>query len=129
MTNKLTDRMIYTAILENTVDSIDADALAAWAEKKIDQLDRKAVKAKETAAKKRAEGDALTEAVFEATSDEFESIATIAERIEGEDVTVSKVSYRLNAMTKGDNPRLEKGEIAIEGEGKKRRVVAYRRLG
>ena len=129
MTNKLTDRIIYTAILENTLDNLDADSLSAWAEKKIAQLDRKAVKAKETAAKKRAEGDALTEAVYEATSDEFESISAIAERIEGEDVTVSKVSYRLNAMSKGDAPRLEKGEVVIEGDGKKRHVVAYRRIG
>lgn len=129
MTNKLTDRIIYSAILNNTTDTLDANALAAWAEKKLDQLDRKAVKAKETAAKKRAEGDALTEAVYEATSDEFESISAIAERIEGADVTVSKVSYRLNALSKGDAPRLEKGEVTVEGDGKKRKVVAYRRIG
>ena len=122
--NKLTDRKIYTAIVEGTFDDLDTDAIVAWAEKKIAQLDHKAAKAKETAAKKRAEGDALTDAVLQAVSDEFESISTIASRIEGEDVTVSKIAYRLNAAAKAG--KLEKGELVLEGEKGKRRVVAYK---
>lgn len=124
-TDKLTDRKIFTAIVEGTLDDIDTDALVAWAEKKITQLDNKAAKAKETAAKKKAEGDALTEAVLDSVTDEFESIADIAARIEGEDVSASKVAYRLNAAAKAGT--LEKGELVIEGDGKKRKVVAYKR--
>lgn len=127
-TDKLTDRKIYAAIAEGTLDTLDVDTIVAWAEKKIAQLDHKAAKAKETAAAKRAEGDALTAAVLEAVSDEFEPIADIAARIEGEDVTVSKVSYRLNALSKADEPKIEKGEIVLEGE-KRRKVVGYRRIG
>ena len=123
-TDKLTDRKIYTAIVEGTLDDIDTDALVAWAEKKITQLDNKAVKAKENAAKKKAEGDALTEAVLAAVTDEFESIGDIAARIEGEDVTASKVAYRLNAAAKAGT--LEKGELVIEGDKGKRKVVAYK---
>lgn len=129
MTDKLTDRKIYTAIAEGELDSLDYDAIVAWAEKKIAQLDHKAAKAKETAAAKKAEGDALTAAVLEAVGMDFEPIADIAARIEGEDVTVSKVSYRLNALSKAENPAIEKGEIVLEGENKRRKVVAYRRIG
>lgn len=125
-TDKLTDRKIYTAIVEGTFEDLDVDTVVAWAQKKITQLDNKAVKAKENAAKKKAEGDALTEAILEAVTDEFESIGDIAARIEGEDVTASKVAYRLNAAAKAGT--LEKGELVIEGDKGKRKVVAYRKL-
>lgn len=123
-TDKLTDRKIYTAIVEGTLEDLDTDAIVAWAEKKISQLDHKAEKAKETAAKKKAEGDELTNAVLAAVGEDFESIADIAARVEGEDVSLSKVAYRLNAAFKAGT--LEKGEMTIEGDGKKRRVVAYK---
>ena len=124
-TDKLTDRKIYTAIVEGTFEDLDVDTIVAWAQKKIDQLDHKAETAKENAAKKKAEGDALTEAVLAAVTSEFETIADIAARIEGEDVTASKVAYRLNAAAKAGT--LEKGEMTIEGDGgKKRKVVAYK---
>lgn len=125
-TDKLTDRKIYTAIVEGTFEDLDVDTVVAWAQKKITQLDNKAVKAKENAAKKKAEGDALTEAILEAVTDEFESIGDIAARIEGEDVSLSKVAYRLNAAFKAG--KLEKGELVITGDKGKRRVVAYRSL-
>lgn len=126
MNTKITDRAIYEAIANDTINTIDTAVLAAWAEKKIAQLDHKAAKARETAAAKRAQGDELAVAVLEAVTDEFESIADIAARVEGEDVTVSKIAYRLNAAAK--EGKLEKGEIVIEGDGKKRRVVAYKRV-
>ena len=93
-------------------------------------LDKKAAKAKETAAKKRAEGDELTDAVRAALSNEqLEPIADIAARIEGEDVTVSKVTYRLTQLVK--NGEAEKGEISIPGgEGvKARKIMGYRLIG
>lgn len=123
-TDKLTDRKIYTAIVEGTFEDLDVDTIVAWAQKKIDQLDHKAEKAKENAAKKKAEGDALTEAILAAVTSEFETIADIAARIEGEDVTASKIAYRLNAQAKAG--KLEKGEMTLAGEKGKRKVVAYR---
>ena len=128
-TDRLTDRAIYTAIVEGTLDNLDAPTIIAWAEKKIAQLDHKAAKAKEAAAKKKAEGDELTEAVLAALTTDFEPIAEIAARIEGEGITVSRVSYRLNALSKAENPSVEKGELVLESEGKKRRVVGYRLIG
>ena len=103
------------------------DQLKAFAEKEITQLDKKAAKAKETAAKKRAEADELQNAVEAALSDtEFEPIAVIAGRIEGEDVTVSKVTYRLTQLVKAGVA--EKQEIAVPtGDGdKKRKIMGYR---
>lgn len=125
-TEKLTERKIYTAIVEGTLEDLDVDAVVAWAEKKIAQLDRKATKAKENAEKKKAEGDALTEAVLASLTTEFEPIAEIASRIEGDDITLSKISYRLNAAYKAG--KIEKGEVVLTGEKGKRKVVAYRAI-
>ena len=125
-TEKLTDRKIYAAIVDGTFEDLDVDTVVAWAEKKIAQLDRKAAKAKETATAKKAEGDALTDAVLASLTTEFEPIAEIASRIEGDDVTLSKVSYRLNAAYKAG--KIEKGEVVLTGEKGKRKVVAYRAM-
>ena len=125
---KLTERKIYETIAAGMTDTIDRETLITWAEKKIAQLDHKAEKARETAAAKRAEGDALTEAVLAAVGDEFEPISEIAARVDAEDATASKVAYRLNAAFKAGT--LEKSEIALEGSegGRKRKVIAYRRV-
>ena len=125
-TEKITERKIYTAIVEGTFEDLDVDTVVAWAEKKIAQLDHKAAKAKENAEKKKAEGDALTEMVLASLTTEFEPIAEIASRIEGDDVTLSKVSYRLNAAYKAG--KIEKGEVVLTGEKGKRKVVAYRAM-
>lgn len=106
---------------------VTMDQLKAFAEKEIAHLDKKAAKAKETAAKKRAEADELQNAVEAALSDtDFEPIATIAARIEGEDVTVSKVTYRLTQLVKAGVA--EKSEIAVPtGDGNKtRKIMGYR---
>ena len=106
--------------------AVTMDQLKAFAEKEIEHLDNKAAKAKETAAKKGAEADELQEAVAAALGTEFEPIAVIAGRIEGEDVTVSKVTYRLTQLVK--NGVAEKQEIAVPtGEGNKtRKIMGYR---
>ena len=105
---------------------VSMDQLRAFAEKEIEHLDKKAAKAKETAAKKRAEADDLQNAVAAALSDTFEPIADIAARIDGDDVTVSKVTYRLTQLVKAG--AAEKQEIAVPtGDGNKtRKIMGYR---
>lgn len=104
---------------------IDNEALRAFAAHEIELLDKKAVKAKESAAKKRAAGDELTEAVAAVLNEEFQTIADVTAQIEGEDVTNSKVAYRLNALVKAG--RAVKAEVAVEGSnGKSRKVMAYK---
>lgn len=114
---------------EGEVVEITAEELKTWAEKNIAQLDKRNESARARTEKKRAEGDALTETVYEALTDEFETIADIAARIDAEDVSVSKVQYRVAQLAKAG--RAEKGTVTISGsEGTKARVlVAYKKLG
>ena len=139
---KMTKRNVYEALinLANTGNlvyasdegdiTITGEALIAFAENEIALLDKKAVKAKERAAQKRAEGDELTDAVRAVMSTEdFEPISEIAARIEGEDVTVAKVTYRLTQLVK--NGEAEKTELTIPAtEGSKaRKVSGYKLIG
>ena len=139
---KMTKRNVYEALINYANGGamayagdegdvvVSAEALAAFAENEISLLDKKAVKAKERAAQKLAEGDELTDAVRSAMSTEtFEPIAEIAARIEGEDVTVAKVTYRLTQLVK--NGEAEKQELTIPGaEGQKaRKVQGYKLIG
>ena len=136
---KITKREMYEALISlattgkleyETADgvvSVTEEALKEFAENEIALLDKKAVKAKERAAQKRAEADELTEVVFSAMTEEFEPIAEIASRIEGEDVTVARVQYRLRKLA--ESGRAIKEQITIPGgEGQKaRKVMAYKR--
>ena len=136
---KITKREMFEAIkglaesgalhMQDFNEAISDTAVAEFCENEITLLDKKTIKAKESAAKKRAEGDDLTDAVRSAlATDEFEPIAEIAARIEGPDVTVSKVTYRLTQLVK--NGEAEKQEIEVAGgEGvKKRKVMGYRKI-
>ena len=139
---KMTKRNVYEALInlattgeliyasdEGNV-TVTGEALIAFAENEIALLDKKAIKAKERAASKRAEGDELTAAVKAVMSTEdFEPIAEIAARIEGEDVTVAKVTYRLTQLVK--NGEAEKTELTIPAtEGSKaRKVQGYKLIG
>ena len=139
---KMTKRNVYEALINlaktgeltyvegDTEVVVTGEALIAFAENEIALLDKKAIKAKERAASKRAEGDELTAAVKAVMSTEdFEPIADIAARIEGEDVTVAKVTYRLTQLVK--NGEAEKSELTIPAtEGSKaRKVQGYKLIG
>ena len=134
---KITKRNMFEALInlattgdlayatdEGTV-IVTAESLITFAENEIALLDKKAVKAKERAATKKAEADELTDAVRAVLTDEFQTIAEVASQIEGEDVTVAKVQYRLGQLAK--NGEAVKEQITIEGgEGQKpRKAMAY----
>ena len=107
------------------VDGIDTDGIVAFCDKEIATLDTRAEKAKERAAEKRAEGDELQAAVLAALTDEPASRQEVTDRIEGEDVTLAKVGYRLTALVK--QGLAVKEEIAVTGEdGKSKKIAAYR---
>lgn len=127
----LTDKMIYQSIIDNTIADIDKEYLINWAQNKINQIDRKATRAKVANSSISIESDPLMEAILEATSDEyFEPIAEIASRIQGEDVTFNKVAYRLNAATKTNPPLMTKEKILYSSPGEKdfHWVVGYKRI-
>ena len=128
---KMTKRDMYEAIIgvmQTGETTVNPDDIVAFCQNELELLDKKALKAKERSAAKRSEGDALQDAVLEALSDEeYRTIADIAASIEGEDVTVSRVTYRLNSLVKVG--KAAKSEVVVEavGGGKKRKVVAYKR--
>ncbi len=121
MNTKLTERVIFEAIANDTLNTLDRDEIAAWATRKIEQLDKKNAKARERAAAKKAEGDELMEVVFEALGDEFEPAADIAARIDGEGLTVGKIQNRLTRLV--NDGRAEKTDIKVD----KRVIKGYRR--
>lgn len=135
---KITKREMFEAIkglaesgalhMADFNEAISDSAVAEFCENEIALLDKKAAKAKERAATKKAEADELMEVVAEALSEDFEPIAEIAGRIQGDDVTVAKVQYRLRKLAEAG--RAEKSEITIPGgEGvKARKVVGYRAI-
>ena len=121
---KITEREIYNSIIEGTYD---VNVLVEFATKKLAQLDHRNEKAKERAAKKRAEGDELTEQVFALVTDEPQSREDITNALiaGGADVTIGKVGYRLSALVA--DGRINKEEVVIPGgEGEKsKRVMVY----
>ena len=133
-TVKITKAMVLTAIEGYFVgmeadEIVDGDVTVAdvleYAAKTKEQLATKAAKAKEKAAEKKVEGDELRDAVQAALTDEFEPIADIAARVEGEDVTVAKVTQRLTALVKAG--LAEKAEIKVSAEGEKtRKIMGYK---
>ena len=132
---KITKRQMYTAMInfanegsfsfdagEGEIMVVAPDEIVAFAENEIALLDKKAAKAKETAAKKKTEADALTDAIAQALGEDFEPIADIAARIEGDDVTVAKCTYRLNKLV--ELGLAEKQAIKVPGsDGKKNRTI------
>lgn len=104
---------------------VTMDQLREFAQVAIDQLDAKAAKAKETAAKKKAEADVLMNDVADALGAEFEPISEIAARVTNPDATVAKVTYRLTKLVEAGVA--EKTEIKVPGaNGKDRKVMGYK---
>ena len=129
MTQKLTKKDKLTAIiatLKGESSDIAVDELVAYCENEIELLDKKAAKAKETAAKKKAENDELTDVIASLLTDELQTTAEITAQIDDEDVTVHKVSYRLTQLTKAE--KAIKEEVSIPGKdgAKARKIAAYR---
>ena len=128
MTTKVTKRDYFEQII-TLAEAADRNDIVTFAQKEIEALERKKVKARENAAKKRASEDGLTDAVLAAVTDEPMTIADIAANVQYDgEFSVSKVSYRLNKLWDKGNGVLEKGEIVIKNEegGKSRKVVAYK---
>lgn len=138
MENKITKRDMFVAIrtlaeagsihIADVCENITDDMIIEFCDNEVELLDKKASKAKERAATKKAEGDELTETVYQAMTEEFEPIADITARINDENVSVAKVQYRLRKLAEAG--KVEKTELTIpatEG-GKARKIVGYRKV-
>lgn len=134
--DKITKREMYEAIkglaesgalhMADFNESISDEAVAEFCENEIALLDKKADKAKEAAAKKRAEGDALTDAVRSALTNELQTTGDIVVKIEGEDVTVAKVSNRLTRLVNAGEAIKEQVTIPGTDGQKSRKIMAYK---
>ena len=95
----------------------------------IEDLDKKAAKAKERAAKKKAEADTLTDLVYSVITDEFQTGAEIATAVlaqlpEDTDVTAAKVTARITKLVNA--AAVVKEQVTVEIEGKKSKKMAYK---
>lgn len=138
MTNeavKVTKKDYYNNIIqamktgEVTIDPVD---IIAFCENEIAMLDRKAEKAKERAAAKKADGDALTDAVRAALTDEFAITADITLKVAealGDDaeVTIHRVQYRLTQLAKNGEAEVTDMKIEATENTKARTLKAYRK--
>lgn len=118
---KITEREIYTAMLNGT---LDAEVAKEFAEKKIAQLDRRNAGAKVRAERKRAEGNEITEGIFNVLTAEGMTRDQVAQAYGDESLSVAKVGARLNQLVSAGRVRKETIKVA-NGEGKMTNKVAY----
>lgn len=114
---KITKAAILTAIMDLVADDVVVETdlgsvagadIISYCNTSLNQLEAKAAKAKERAAKNKAEGDALRAEVLSHITDEFQTADAITDAVEGfEDITKAKVIARLTQLAKA-------GEIVKE---------------
>ena len=134
---KITKRTVYETLIkvaegESFTDYMTAEDLKAFAENELALMAKKAEKAKERAAEKKAEGDALRDVVQSVLTGEYQTIADVTTQIEGEDVTVGKVTRRLSELVR--DGLAEKAKVSVkytdeDGKEKTKDVMAYKIAG
>ena len=121
MSNKITEREIYTSIINGNADP---DVLVEFATRKIAQLNKRNEIAKRRAEVKRAEGNEVTEGIYKVLTHEPMTRTEVAVAYNGGELSPAKVGARLNALVKSG--RVSKMTIKVAGEdGKQSNKVAY----
>lgn len=123
MAEKMTKAMWFEEIKE-VVEASDyerKDEAIEFINKQLELIASKAEKARERAAKTKAEGDELREVVRAVLTDEFQTIDDIVAQVAEEGVTKAKVTARLTQLVKAE--MAEKDQIKAD-DGRK--VMAYR---
>lgn len=130
MADKMTKKDVWAEIRDTLVDNFEEGDVAAYVEfidKEIAAIDARAEKEKARRAAKKAEGDALKDAVKAAieNADGPITAAAIADELleEYPEVTKAKVTYRASALAK--DGEVDKTKIDEDG----RKVVAYAPAG
>lgn len=123
MAEKMTKAMWFEEI-KAVVEASDyerKDDAIEFIDKQLELIASKAEKARKRAAKTKAEGDELREAVRAVLTDEFQTIDDIVAQVVEEGVTKAKVTARLTQLVKAE--MAEKDQIKAD-DGHK--VMAYR---
>ena len=100
----MTNREMFEQIKGKLTDAEEI----AFIETQIAALDRKAEKARERAAAKKAEGDELREKIYEVLSTETMTIPQIIAAVGIEDLTPAKVTARLRQLVELEKVAKEK---------------------
>lgn len=129
MEKKVTKKDVLVALKEAVAEdfevqvgdvTVTADDIFAYADTTMEQLAAKAAKAKERAAKNKAEGDELRATIEGVLTDDLQTIDQITAQIDVEDITKSKVTARLTQLVKAGLAYKE--QVKLE-DGRK--VMAY----
>ena len=133
MEKKITKREVLMAVAEGVqtgdFGGVTVEDIVAFCENEVALLDKKALKAKERAAEKRAAGDELKAAVKDALTDELATRDAIAAKVAetfGEDASVAKVGYRLTVLVNEGVAVSEDIKIPATEGSKARTVKGYR---
>ncbi len=125
-TTKMTKAMYLTELRkiveENVADEMQTE-LIDFINRELASIEKRREAAARRAEKKRAESDALTDAIFAELGEEPMTLDEIMERFaDNEEVTKNKVSARLGKLVKAG--KVEKEPVKIEGVSHKR--MSYR---
>lgn len=121
---KITKVDMFNAIADFIADTDweRKDEAIEFIEKQVDQLKAKAEKAKSRAEEKKLEGDALREVVYNALTNEPQTIDAITDIVAEScaDVTKAKVTARLTQLVKLGEATKE--QVKVEG----RKIMVYK---
>lgn len=123
-TVKKTKAMYFAELREMVLaaveDQAQQDELVEFIDKQIETLEKRKVAAAERAEKKKAESDAMTDAILAQIGNELITVDEIVIALDSEEVTRNKVTARLGKLVKAGMIVKE----AVKVEGNKR--MAYR---
>ena len=123
-TVKKTKAMYFSELREMVLaaveDQAQQDELVEFIDKQIETLEKRKVAAAERAEKKKAESDAMTDAILAQIGNEPITVDEIVIALDSEEVTRNKVTARLGKLVKAGTIVKE----AVKVEGNKR--MAYR---
>lgn len=103
-------------MVENWVDKEDQDDLLEFIDKQIEALDKRKAAAAVRAEKKKAESDAMTEAILGQIGADLITVDEIVDALDSEEVTRNKVTARLGKLVKAG---LIEKEYVKTDEGKR----------
>lgn len=120
MEKKVTKKDMFAEIITLARENGRVD-IEEFCEVQIEQLNRKADKAKERKAERAAKGDALKDAIAAVLTEDLQTAADITEKVmdAGEDVSRAKVVARLTKLVKEGVA----GKMQVKVD--KKRVMAY----
>ena len=123
-TVKKTKAMYFAELREMVLaaveDQAQQDELVEFIDKQIETLEKRKVAAAERAEKKKAESDAMTDAILAQIGNELITVDEIVIALNSEEVTRNKVTARLGKLVKAGTIVKE----AVKVDGNKR--MAYR---